>query len=82
MKNIFTTLSDGTLVTYNDIQQGDSGKYIPLYFEKPIYGGFAFLETSLPKAEIIHTSGFSIKRQQELLAFARQHAEDIKMNCK
>ena len=70
MKNVYTEFGDGTLVTYNDIQMGKNGEHIPLYFEKPVDGGFAFLETSLPDLSVIASGGYTDSEKKELMKFA------------
>ncbi|WP_297025377.1 hypothetical protein [uncultured Dialister sp.] len=70
MKNVYTEFGDGTLVTYNDIQMDKNGEHIPLYFEKPVDGGFAFLETSLPDLSVIASGGYTDSEKKELMKFA------------
>lgn len=74
MKNTYVEMSDGTLVTYNDIHRDADGEHIALYFEKPVSDGFAYLETSLPDLDIVGTEGFSSEQIQDLLSFARDNA--------
>ena len=63
------------LITFNDIHTDTSGmEHVRLYFEKPIVGGFCFLETSLPDLNVVATDGFSAAETEELLDFARDNA--------
>ncbi|MBR2215753.1 MAG: hypothetical protein IJ849_08360 [Selenomonadaceae bacterium] len=74
MKNFFTEVDDVTM-TYGDVAHTPDGMdYIRIYFEKPIEGGFAFLESSLPTLDIVETEGFSTKEEQELLDYAKTNA--------
>lgn len=55
MKNFYSEVDDVTL-TYSDIKTTDDGmEYIRIYFEKPIEGGFSFLESVIPGLDIKET---------------------------
>ena len=74
MKNFFTEVDDVTM-TYGDIAQtADGMDYIRIYFEKPIQGGFAFLESSLPSLDVVEADGFSQQEIQKLLEYAKTNA--------
>ena len=52
MKNFFTEI-DGITMTFSDIVITEDGmEYIRIYFEKPIEGGFQFLESTLPMLDV------------------------------
>ena len=71
MKNFFTEI-DGITMTFNDIGKTEDGmEYIRIYFEKPVEGGFCFLESSLP---VVETEGFTEQEQKELLDYASRNA--------
>lgn len=74
MKNVYAEIADQILVTYNDIKCDRNGEHIALYFEKPIDGGFAFLETSLPDLNVIDTSGFTPNQVTDLMSFAKDNS--------
>lgn len=74
MKNFFTEI-DGITMTFSDIVITEDGmEYIRIYFEKPIEGGFQFLESTLPMLDVIETEGFNEREQNELLAYASRNA--------
>ncbi len=74
MKNFYSEVDDVTL-TYSDMKStADGMEYIRIFFEKPIDGGFAFLETVIPGLEIRETEGFSDSDIKELLDYANRNA--------
>lgn len=74
MKNFYSEVDDVTL-TYSDINSTTDGmEYIRIYFEKPIEGDFAFLESVIPGLDVKETEGFSDGEVQELLNYANKNA--------
>ena len=74
MKNFYSEVDDVTL-TYSDIKStADGMEYIRIYFEKPIEGDFAFLESVIPGLDIKETEGFSDVEVKELLDYANRNA--------
>ena len=74
LKNFFTEI-DGITMTFSDIVTTEDGmEYIRIYFEKPIEGGFQFLESTLPMLDVIETEGFNELEQNELLEYASRNA--------
>lgn len=74
MKNFFTEI-DNVTMTFNDIAKTeDNMEYIRIYFEKPVDGGFNFLESTLPALDIVETKGFSKNEQKDLLDYASRNA--------
>jgi len=74
VKNFYTEI-DGITITFNDIGKTDDGmEYIRIYFEKPVEGGFHFLESTLPSLNIVEAEGFSEQEQKELLDYASRNA--------
>ncbi len=74
MKNFFTEI-DNVTMTFNDIAKTeDNMEYIRIYFEKPVDGGFNFLESTLPALGIVETKGFSKNEQKDLLDYASRNA--------
>ena len=74
MKNFYTEV-DGITMTFNDIAQTEDGmEYIRIYFEKPVEGGFKFLESTLPLLDVVATEGFDGNEQKELLEYASRNA--------
>ncbi|SFB01769.1 hypothetical protein [Selenomonas ruminantium] len=74
MKNFYSEVDDVTL-TYSDIKTTDDGmEYIRIYFEKPIEGGFSFLESVIPGLDIKETEGFSDEEVTDLLGYANRNA--------
>lgn len=70
MKHVYVEFADETLVTFNDIRLDKNGEHIDVYFERPIDGGFAFLQISLPDLDTIATEGLSNEEIAELKDFA------------
>ena len=53
MKNFYTEI-DNIILTYSDIEKTKDGmEFIRIYFEKPVEGGFNFLESTLPALDIV-----------------------------
>ena len=74
MKNFYTEI-DGITMTFNDIgKTADGMEYIRIYFEKPVEGGFHFLDSTLPALNIVETEGFSEQEQKDLLDYASRNA--------
>ena len=74
LKNFYTEIDDVTM-TYGDIARtADGMEYIRIYFEKPILGGFNFLESVLPGLDIIETEGFDEEEIKSLLEYAESNA--------
>lgn len=74
MKNFYTEI-DNITMTFNDIAKTEDGmEYIRIYFEKPVEGGFNFLESTLPALDIVETEGFTEEEQKELLDYAGRNA--------
>ncbi len=74
MKYTYVEFGDGTIVTFSDIKKDASGEYIRMYFEKPVPTGFQFLETRLPKLNVIDEDGYSSAEQKKLLTFAQNNS--------
>ena len=74
MKNFFTEI-DGITMTFNDIGKTEDGmEYIRIYFEKPVEGGFNFLESTLPALDVVESEGFTKQEIKELLEYASRNA--------
>ncbi|MBR2142871.1 hypothetical protein [Anaerovibrio sp.] len=74
MKNFYTEI-DNITMTFSDIKKTDDGmEYIKIYFEKPVDGGFYFLESTLPSLDIVDVEGFSEQEQRKLLAYASRNS--------
>ena len=74
MKNFYTEI-DNIILTYSDIEKTKDGmEFIRIYFEKPVEGGFKFLESTLPALDIVDAEGFTEKEQKELLDYAGRNA--------
>lgn len=74
MKNFYTEI-DNITMTFNDITKTEDGmEYIRIYFEKPVEGGFYFLESTLPALDIVETEGFTEEEQKDLLDYASRNA--------
>ena len=74
MKNFFTEI-DGITMTFNNIATTEDGmEYIRIYFEKPVEGGFNFLESTLPALDVVESEGFTKQEIKELLEYARRNA--------
>lgn len=74
VKNFYSEVDDVTL-TFSDIKSTPDGmEYLRIYFEKPVDGGFQFLESVLPGLEIKDTEGFSEQEIAELLDYANRNA--------
>lgn len=57
----YLTFADDTLVTHSEIREKDSQKYIDVYFEKPIEGGFCSTNCQLPSYQWTMNEGYSDK---------------------
>ena len=74
MKNFYTEI-DNVILTYSDIEKTKDGiEFIRIYFEKPVEGGFNFLESTLPALDVVDAEGFTEKEQKELLDYAGRNA--------
>ncbi|MBE6101991.1 MAG: hypothetical protein J6N51_00940 [Selenomonas sp.] len=74
MKNFFTEI-DGITMTFNNIATTEDGmEYIRIYFEKPVEGGFNFLESTLPALDVVESEGFTKQEIKELLEYASRNA--------
>lgn len=74
MKKFYTEI-DGITMTFSDIGKNADGiEYILIYFEKPVEGGFHFLESTLPSLNIVESEGFTDSEQKDLLAYASRNA--------
>ena len=74
MKNFFTEI-DGIAMTFNNIATTEDGmEYIRIYFEKPVEGGFNFLESTLPALDVVESEGFTKQEIKELLEYASRNA--------
>ena len=74
MKNFFTEI-DGITMTFNNIANTEDGmEYIRIYFEKPVEGGFNFLESTLPALDVVESEGFTKQEIKELLEYASRNA--------
>ncbi len=74
MKNFFTEI-DGVTMTFNNIATTEDGmEYIRIYFEKPVEGGFNFLESTLPALDVVESEGFTKQEIKELLEYASRNA--------
>ena len=74
MKNFYTEIDD-VILTYSDIAKTKDGmEYIRIYFEKPVDGGFYFLESTLPSLDIVGAEGFTDQEQKDLLDYASRNA--------
>ena len=74
MKNFFTEI-DGITMTVNHIATTEDGmEYIRIYFEKPVEGGFNFLESTLPALDVVESEGFTKQEIKELLEYASRNA--------
>ena len=74
MKNFFTEI-DGITMTFNNIATTEDGmEYIRIYFEKPVEGGFKFLESTLPALDVVESEGFTKQEIKELLEYASRNA--------
>ncbi|WP_303839612.1 hypothetical protein [Selenomonas ruminantium] len=74
VKNFYTEI-DGITMTFSDIGKTDDGmEYIRIYFEKPVIGGFHFLESTLPSLNIVESEGFTEEEQHDLLDYASRNA--------
>ena len=74
MKNFFTEI-DGITMTFNNIATTEDGmEYIRIYFEKPVEGGFNFLESTLPALDVVESEGFTKREIKELLEYASRNA--------
>ena len=70
MKHVYVEFADETLVTFNDIRLDKNVEHIDVYFERPIDGGFAFLQISLPDLDTVATEGMTNAEIRELKDFA------------
>lgn len=70
MKHVYVEFADETLVTFNDIRLDKNVEHIDVYFERPIDGGFAFLQISLPDLDTVATEGMTDAEIRELKDFA------------
>ena len=70
MKHVYVEFADETLVTFNDIYRDNNGEHIDVYFERPIDGGFAYLQISLPDLNTVDTEGLSQEEIKDLKEFA------------
>lgn len=74
MKNFYSEI-DNVTMTFSDIQTTRDGlDFIRLYFERPVEGGFHFLETSIPVLNIDKCYGFSELELRRLLQYAQRNA--------
>ena len=74
MKNFFTEI-DGITMTFINIATTEDGmEYIRIYFEKPVEGGFNFLESTLPALDVVESEGFTKQEIKELLEYASRNA--------
>ena len=74
MKYFFSEIDEITL-TFSDIcTNRDSMEYIRIYFERPVEGGFDFLESSLPALNVKACNGFTEDERAQLLDYARTNA--------
>ena len=74
MKYFFSEIDDVTL-TFGDIHiNGNGMEFIRIYFERPVNGGFDFLEATLPALNVKVCKGFSEDERAELLDYARTNA--------
>ena len=74
MRNFFTEI-DGITMTFNNIATTEDGmEYIRIYFEKPVEGGFNFLESTLPALDVVESEGFTKQEIKELLEYASRNA--------
>ena len=74
MKNFYTEVDQVTM-TYGDIARTNDGmEYIRIYFEKPVEGGFYFLESTLPMLDVVDSEGFSDEEIKSLLKYAKNNA--------
>ena len=61
MMYAYLTFEDDTLVTHSEIREKDSKKYIDVYFEKPVEGGFCSANCQLPSYTWTMKEGYSDK---------------------
>lgn len=74
MKNFYSEI-DGVTTTFSDIRTTRDGlDFICVYFERPVEGGFHFLETSIPVLNVDKCYGFSELELRRLLQYARNNA--------
>lgn len=55
----YLTFPDQTLVTHSELREKDNKKFIEVYFEKPIEGGFCSANCILPSYEWTLIEGYS-----------------------
>lgn len=74
MKHFYSTVENVTLM-YDDIETNRDGlDTIDLHFEKPIAGGFAFLDMTLPTLYVRKSYGFSEDELYQLTQYAKTNA--------
>lgn len=74
MKHFYSTI-EGVTLMFDDIRTNADGMdTIALHFEKPVEGGFAFLDMSLPTLYVSRSYGFPEADIYQLTQYAKTNA--------
>ena len=73
----YVTFNDETMVCHSEIKERNGEKYINVYFEKPIDGGFCSANCELPSYKWTMNDGYSDKDIAFFTDFLEHNAANI-----